>query len=511
MKAPPPEVIRAAQRFARVGRRIGMVRACALGMVLLQIGWIFAVPPFRGSDEFDHTYRAAAVARGQWVADPTSATRGTGAFVLVPRDIVEAASDECRRLPYTQAADCVPRGSGSMVEVASGAGRYNPAFYFLIGAPALPFEGVSAHYVMRASAALLCWLMFLGAVCAARHNARTSWPLVGLAVATTPVVVFSTSIVAPNGLELMSALAYWLSLIAVLTPDPGDAPPWLIAVLTLSGILLLTVRSLGPLWFGMATLAVLVLTKTSLRRICRVLVSSRQMVTASAALAVAAVAGVVWTRGQGALRIGVEAGSSHSDWEVVQRIVSHLPVWIFQSVAAFPTRDTAGPPVIYLADFFLLALLLTLAIRRSRTRVRWVVAGVGILSLAVPAVVTFRTYDLFGLAWQGRYTMPFAMGLAVVSAMGLDAVRARLRADLVFLGVAATAVAQTLGAVALMMRERQGSPGVASGAWMLLPTWAIAVVMTVGAVLLWLGTMAEIPGVSTPEADDTGASQGAER
>src|SRR4051794_39105891 len=109
-------------------------------MLVVQIAWILAVPAFRGSDEFDHTYRAAAVARGQWIATPSNATRGTGAFVTVPRDIVEAASAECHRLPYTKPVDCVPRGKGRMVQIASGAGRYNPVFYFLVGAPALPFS-----------------------------------------------------------------------------------------------------------------------------------------------------------------------------------------------------------------------------------------------------------------------------------------------------------------------------------------------------------------------------------
>ena len=56
----------------------------------------------RGSDEFDHAYRAAAAARGQWGIDPVDATRGTGAFLRVPADIVEAAQPECQDLRYTR-------------------------------------------------------------------------------------------------------------------------------------------------------------------------------------------------------------------------------------------------------------------------------------------------------------------------------------------------------------------------------------------------------------------------
>src|SRR5687768_8404665 len=96
-----------------------------IGFILLQSAWVFTVPPFRGSDEFDHSYRAAAVARGQWIAAPEAATRGTGAFVDVPPDIIAAAAAECWKLPYTGPEDCSGLGatSGGLERVASGAGR----------------------------------------------------------------------------------------------------------------------------------------------------------------------------------------------------------------------------------------------------------------------------------------------------------------------------------------------------------------------------------------------------
>ena len=76
-----------------------VVRASLLaaGVLLVQLAWILTVPPFRGIDEFDHAYRAAAVAHGQWL----------------PR------------------ASASVRGHGEYVEVASGAARYNPVFYWL--------------------------------------------------------------------------------------------------------------------------------------------------------------------------------------------------------------------------------------------------------------------------------------------------------------------------------------------------------------------------------------------
>ena len=39
-----------------------------LGTLLLQSAWILTLPPFRGTDEFDHAFRAAQVAGGDWAA-----------------------------------------------------------------------------------------------------------------------------------------------------------------------------------------------------------------------------------------------------------------------------------------------------------------------------------------------------------------------------------------------------------------------------------------------------------
>ena len=78
-----------------------------VGLCGLFAVWVLVMPPFAGSDEFDHAYRAAAAARGEWAIDPVNATRGTGAFLKVPTDIVEAAQPECQYLRYTRDHDCV--------------------------------------------------------------------------------------------------------------------------------------------------------------------------------------------------------------------------------------------------------------------------------------------------------------------------------------------------------------------------------------------------------------------
>ncbi len=132
-----------------------------VGILLAQAAWILALPPFRGSDEFDHAYRAAGVASGQWRLTEY-AREGRGMVVEVPADLVAAASGQCDSLKYTGHDNCHPisdAGDGR-VTVATAAGNYNPLFYWVIGTAAKPFHGAAALYAMRIATAVLCAVGF---------------------------------------------------------------------------------------------------------------------------------------------------------------------------------------------------------------------------------------------------------------------------------------------------------------------------------------------------------------
>ena len=155
--------------------------------MLLQAAWILTVPPFRGIDEFDHAFRAAAVARGEWVAGE-AAEDGRGQLVTVPRSLVEAAHGQCVALSYTGPDNCSPVESVSdgNVTVASAAASYHPAFYWVIGTAALPFDGAASLYAMRIATALLS-LLFIGLAAWSVAKLPGRWPLAGLVLALTPV------------------------------------------------------------------------------------------------------------------------------------------------------------------------------------------------------------------------------------------------------------------------------------------------------------------------------------
>ena len=103
-------------------------------VLLMQTAWALVVPPFRGIDEHDHAYKAAAVARGDWSADHEEVAERSE-LLAVPGDLVDAATPVCESWPYTRPDNCRPQGPAGdgLVWVSSSAGRYNPVAYYFIG------------------------------------------------------------------------------------------------------------------------------------------------------------------------------------------------------------------------------------------------------------------------------------------------------------------------------------------------------------------------------------------
>src|SRR4051794_34923318 len=171
-RAPSPATVPAIRRPAR---RFALL--VFLGAFVLQTAWILAVPPFRGSDEFDHAYRAASVADGVWMPD-TPAAHGRGDLVPVSRALVTAAEPICLTYRYLGPDNCFPVATTAdgKVLIATAGARYNPVFYALVGWPAQPFDGAAALYAMRFAASLLTCLLLALAAWVVAVAFTTSWP-----------------------------------------------------------------------------------------------------------------------------------------------------------------------------------------------------------------------------------------------------------------------------------------------------------------------------------------------
>ena len=470
-------------------RTLGDVRVVAVGMLLLQLVWIFAVPPFRGSDEFDHAYRAASVARGQWLAPAEAATRGTGAWLDVPEDLVVAARPQCTELRYTTDADCVgTEESGDTVRIASGAGRYHPLFYELVGAPALPFDGTASLYVMRAAGALLSWVFFVLALVATRCWARTRWPYVAAVVATTPVLVYSTVLPAPNGVEMTSAMALWCALIGLAVRRDARRDTRLLVIGAVSAAVLVTLRSFGPLWCVLILVTVLVAVRVDRARLREIVVSSRGWVAMLAVLG-ATLGSLGWIRASGSLVVGkTEDPEPLSTATRAATTLQEMVLWVFQSIAAFPLRNEYTHASVYVFFLVLGGALLVAGLRAGSGRGRVGLLLACVVSLLVPGVVTFTTLETYGTAWQGRYTLPYSVGVVLLAGLLLDRRQARARTDVLVAGGLLFVAAHVAGPLLIALHERASSP-VPTDGWVTVPSVLLGLLAVLGASLLWLGAV----------------------
>lgn len=461
------------------------IKWMAGGLLVLQFIWILAVPPFRGSDEFDHVYKAAAVARGDWLPEPSSATRGTGAWVEVPADLVAAARPQCESLEYTDNDDCVGTKSGDHVRIASGAGRYHPLFYALVGVPALPFTGTSALYVMRAATALLCWLLFCCALVAVNGWRRGSWTTTGIAVASTPVLVYSSAVVAPNGVELMAALAFWCAGIGVTHGPAESAFKKQLLIAALSASILVTTRSLGPLWLLLITMT-LVLVAPSPRRVARDLLRSAQFLIVCLVVGAVSLMSVAYILAMGSLDVSEPLTKPYSVGHRIQIVSQDVILWILQSIAAFPLRDEPAHPVVYACYviIFVALTVVTLRLARGRTRAAFLVCIV--VGSLVPFIIAVSTFNDHPRVWQGRYGMPYSLGIPILAGYAIDLHRRRVPDLMRSLGLILFAIAHALSP-AYVTHNLLSHPASRASHWAEPPVAVVAATAAIGAALLWLG------------------------
>ncbi|MDX6326139.1 MAG: hypothetical protein QOK15_2493, partial [Nocardioidaceae bacterium] len=435
-------------------------------VVLVQLAWILTLPPFRGVDEFDHAYRAAAVAHGQWLPRSSAHVRGHGEYVEVPPSLVRAARPVCETYSYTGPDNC--RGAdrvGGYVEVASGAARYNPVYYWLVGTPASLFSGTANVYALRVVASLICAVFVWGAGYALAVGFRTAWPLLGAAAALTPVFVYSTSIGAPNGVEMTSGLALWSALLALRSRRlPPGVERRLLAVASVSACVLVTTRLLGPLWL---LLILMVALPAVGRERGRELVRGHRRATTIGGTAVllATGAALAWTRIAAPNAISREE-NLHFHHPLLSSL-SDLPLWLLQSLAAFPARNEPAPTLVYGTAAAALLVVLGLA-AAGLTRRHWAVLGLVLLVwLGVQLAITVRTYAQLGSVWQGRYALPFVVGVPVLVTAWADQRRQRgPRAVLVAVVAILAVTAHAVSVVHVLRGELRSSPLAGSPEWL---------------------------------------------
>lgn len=455
-----------------------------LGTFLAQAAWILVLPPFRGIDEFDHAYRAAAVAHGEWMPELRPAAHGRGDLVTVPRSIVAAAQAQCSALEYTGQDNCNPvsdEGDG-MVTVASAAARYHPVFYWVIGTPARMFDGATALLAMRFVGAFLC----AGMVTFAARNvllwSSSRWPLRAILASLTPVLVYSTAVAAPNGFEMTAALALWASLLGLTKEHLSLATERALLWSTVpSAMVVATVRTLGPLWFVLMTATIIAI--CGFPHVIAIIRRHARLVTVITAILTATTLASVWWIVANDVNQPEVLGRYHHPFA---NTLNQVPLWIFQSIAAFPVRNEQAPGIVYAAELLILGALVGTALRVGSRRSRCLILVMSGLAILVPFVLTLLTYESAGAIWQGRYGLPYSVGLVLLAGVILDSsgVHYRLLSPVLLASWLALASAHIIAIANVLVREFRNEPSAGDASW-LMPSPSSVVVLMLSGWLLW--------------------------
>jgi hypothetical protein len=414
-----------------LGTRLRSFCLLTASILCIQFAWICAIPAFFGLDEVDHSYRAAEIYAGELRLDHPSAGTWAGEQVIVPAALAEAAGHVCLEQWREQIPEKCQVTAGpapGLVTATSSAARYNPAFYAVVGWPTVIVDGVAALYAMRILAALCCALLVAWAITVSARTARTRWPAVAILVAMTPTWWYSTTVMAPNGVEMAAGLLLGSSLLCMARwPGELPLPRSVIAAASAGAVIVATVRSFGPIWLVLI-LAMLTLAYPGLRQ--RLRARARAHSPAVVLVAAAILAGLGWSLISGTNQ--VPAGPEVvAPWVPVDQpalsatlIAVIIAFWALQAIAAFPDLTMFAPWPVYVLVAGLLTVLGAGALRLASRSQRWAVLGgvAALTALAMAATVT--TYADLGVVWQGRYGLPVAVVLVLMLGAVLDAQRA---------------------------------------------------------------------------------------
>jgi hypothetical protein len=390
--------------------------------------WAFANPLLAGPDEPSHVLRAVAIDRGQLTGRSLTPAfreqfkhdRLDYLLVRVPAFYASNATS-CFARVGSRTAECL-RFTNSTREVdgATYVARHPPAYYAIVGvASRITHPGTAALYLMRLITAAITGALIATAITALRRAAAPKLLVVGLALAITPMVLFVSSIVNPSGPEVAAAIAVWVcGLLAVLRAHER-VDRWLVGATGIAGCVLALTRQLGPLWLAIIALTLLgVSNRAALRNLAR----DNWARLWTFLIAGACIVQMAWNviikpldvSRSGGARVNIEMSD-------IVRIVTGRGFFRYKEmIGVFGWLDTPAPAVTWLPWTAAVVFLFFAAVVWASRRYVAVLFALLAVVVIVPIVIESAAYgDAGGLSWQGRYTLPIAVGVPILAAFAL--------------------------------------------------------------------------------------------
>jgi hypothetical protein len=446
----------------------GAVRAAVtFGLLwLLAAAWSLGVPRYAAPDEPSHVQRAAALARGDLLGRSAAPLPEGFRLVSIPAEY-GLPDHGCFAFQPVVPASCLafPERDGD-ADIPTAAGRYPPMYYGLMAPASLVAPAYPSIWLMRLLSAAFCAALVTAALMVLRRHpeGRTTLPV--LLLALTPMAFFLFGVVSPSALEA-AAFAVWVVAVA-LARSQGSIDRTSVTVLAVAGVALALTRPLSPAWLVVIVVAAGVLAE---RRRRGVLLRSGPVQITLLVLAVAGALQVAWTMLSGAIsapdpRLAVDAPLS----TVARLAIGDSADQLHQLIGNFGWLDTPAPALTVVLWLVLVGTALLAALLVAGRRELVVLGSLVAVVIALPVVADIQQAAATGLVWQGRYTLPVAMGVPIVAAFvlarsPLGAVLASARARLLLGG--GIAVAQVAAYYWMLRRYTVGDAG---GVWF----WTVA-------------------------------------
>jgi hypothetical protein len=400
-----------------------------VGFFLMIGAWSVAVPYDGTPDEHDHVYRAIGVVSGDITPEPTAAVRGSGAFQTIPKGF---EATPCW-LPYPDKtpADCAggdPSGDRTPVRVGSGAGRYQPVYYAIVGLPLKLWPGWPGLILARLISGALAAALLAGAVTAIARYTRGRLMMAGLVAAVTPMATYFAGSINPNGLEIAAGVAFFAAMIPLFLGPPERISPALIRLAGISALWLATLRSVGLvfLFFALVSLA-LPPGAGNLRAVLRIREARWWIV----GVAAAAAASLVWIVAMQAGDLGDFRTGHYSATQAVFAVVDRWPNLFTQMVGMTSWLYFVFMPApAYVVWLVLAGAVIVLALLFGGGIERFRLAGLITGGLLMPTAIQIAFMNRTGFITQGRYLLPGLVGVLllagyVLERRGLDPARGR--------------------------------------------------------------------------------------
>jgi hypothetical protein len=379
-----------------------------------------ATPLFAAPDEPAHSVRAASVARLEVVGEDVPRFEEQ-LVVDAPKAYYTAAGTiTCYVFQREVPADCSEfTDQTQLVRVPTSAGRHPPAYYAVAGIPSLLDQGALGVYLMRVVSALIVAAFVASTVTTLERLRRPRVGAVGVLLATTPMLFFVGGVVNPSAPEVGAALSLWVAGTVLAIEAPRRVDPKLVRRAAVAAIVLVLSRQLAPLWLALIAVALVAVGGWAAPR---ALWASKPARRWGAAVVVATLLQMLWIvivrpldpkLGEATGIAGLSRGTAFriSFGETLNRLR--------EAIGSFGWLDTPSPGFTYLVWAVALAALATVAIVVWRSRFLLVAAATAVVAIAAP--IGFETLQAhrIGFFWQGRYSMPMAIGVPVLLALSV--------------------------------------------------------------------------------------------